>query len=476
MFRDFRSDPLPDGYRCDLCIIGAGPAGLTIARRFDETPLEVCLVESGGFEREPATDALHEGENVGHEYSISGSRLRFFGGSSNHWEGLCAPLNELDFEKRDWVPGSGWPITRAALDPYYERAHEILDLGAFQYDPARIGPGAGSYARFDSGKLVTRLWRHSAPTRFGTKYRAQIEASKNITCLLHANAAEFSTTADGAKIRSLGLRSLAGDRATIKAKRYVLACGGLENPRILLSNGLGNRHDVVGRYFLEHVHIFTTGTVVTSATTDSRGTNGRWWEAYQRFTRDGTDFTPGVCLSPDAQRREKLLNYAAMLPKAQSPEGVRPGHASVRLYVVAEQSPNLESRVMLADSVDAVGMKRLRLQWKLAETERATVEKGAMLVAQELGRLGLARFTVDAVMDASRWPSGVWGASHHMGTTRMSDDPATGVVDRDCRVHELENLYVAGSSVFPTGGYANPTLTIVALALRLAEHLKERPE
>lgn len=471
MFRDFRTDNLPDGYRCDLCIVGAGPAGISIARQFDGTGVEVCLVESGGFERDPRTDVLHEGENAGHDYSITGSRLRFFGGSSNHWEGFCAPLNEIDFEKRGWVPDSGWPITRATLDPYYERAHEVLDLGRFEYDPLRVPPPERGYAQFDPSKLVTRLWRHSTPTRFNTKYRAQIAASKNITGLLHANAATFTTGGDGAEVRSLTVRSLTGLSATIKAREYVLACGGLENPRILLSNNLGNRHGVVGRYFLEHVHIFSTGTVVSAS-----GEGGRWWEAYQRFARDGTDFTPGVCLSPGAQRGERLLNYAAMLPKAESPAGVRPGHASVRLYVVAEQSPNPESRVTLADSADELGMKRLRLQWKLTELDRVTVEKGARLVAHELGRLGLARLTLDPVMDAKTWPGGVWGASHHMGTTRMSDDPSAGVVDRDGRVHGVENLSVAGSSVFPTGGYANPTLTIVALALRLAEHLAGKLE
>lgn len=474
MFLDFQTESLPDDYRCDLCVVGAGPAGISIARQFDGTPTEVCLVESGGFERDPRTDALHEGDNAGHDYSITGSRLRFFGGTSNHWEGFCAPLNELDFENRDWVPHSGWPITRATLDPYYERAHRILDLGPFEYDPKRIAPTIGSYAEFDPANLVTRLWRHSPPTRFGTKYRAQLAASKNITCLLRANAAEFSTATDGSEIQSLSVRSLDGRSATVRARRYVLACGGLENPRILLNNNLGNRHGVVGRYFLEHVHIFTTGTVVSTAPKGTSGKNGRWWEAYQRFTRDGTDFTPGVCLSPDAQRRGKLLNYAAMLPIAESPGGVRAGHASVRLYVVAEQSPNPESRVTLTDEADVLGMRRLRLRWQLSEPDRATVERGAIHVAQELGRLGLARIALDPVLNAAGWPKGVWGASHHMGTTRMSDDPTMGVVDRDCGVHGVENLSIAGSSVFPTGGYANPTLTIVALALRLADHLAQR--
>ncbi len=469
MFRDFQTDPIPDGYRCDLCIIGAGPAGITIARQFDGTPIQVCLVESGGFERDPRTDALHEGENAGHDYSITGSRLRYFGGTSNHWEGMCAPLNELDFEPRDWVPHSGWPINRATLDPYYARAHEILDLGPFQYDPARLPPAAGAFAPVDDHMLVTRLWRHSPPTRFNTKYRAQAAASSNITCLLHANAAEFTTIADGSELRSLSVRSLTGQTATIRARYYVLACGGLENPRILLSNNLGNRHGVVGRYFLEHVHIYSTAIVVSS-----NDTLGRWWEAYQRFSREGTDFTPGLCLSPDAQRRERLLNYAAMLPRTESPPGARAGRESARLYVVSEQAPNPDSRVTLADPIDELGVRRLRLQWKLTEPDRATVERGAMIIAQELGRLGLARLTLNPVLNPKTWPAGVWGASHHMGTTRMNNDPTRGVVDRDCRVHGVDNLFIAGSSVFPTGGYANPTLTIVALALRLAEELGNR--
>lgn len=524
MRRDARE--IEDGTEiaCDLAIAGAGAAGITLARALAGSNLRICVLESGGLEYEEPVQDLYRGRNAGLPYfDLDVCRLRFLGGSTNHWGGRCRPLDELDLEPRPWVPLSGWPFSRAALEPYYREAQTICQLGRYDYRAAAwLGPGQEALP-FDPAKVVSRVWQYSPPTLFGEVYRDELEAA-NVDLILHANVVEIEANEGGTEVAALRVATLEGRRLTVRSRVYVLACGGLENPRLLLASnrqinvGLGNQRDLVGRYFMEHPHANAARALVVDPAVLAFYTRGQ-----------GAGGDPGLevvgCLnlSPERQRAEELLNFDALFTvdnigdsgyaalrriwnaaeRGAWPEDLagdlwqalsdfgdtaaglmgrfglreyRPDHAGFRMWCSAEQAPNPDSRVRLGDERDALGLPRIVLEWRLTELDKRSLRAGHQAIAEELGRTGLGRLQIDdwLMADLTTWSPTLEGGHHHMGTTRMSADPAHGVVDADGRVHGIANLYVAGSSVFPTSGSANPTLTIVALALRLAAHLKTR--
>jgi len=527
MFLDLRQIPDGTALDADLCIVGAGAAGITIARQFAGRPLAVLVVESGGLELDEATQALYQGAIVGHPYfDLDVTRLRYFGGSTNHWGGWCAPLHDIDFEARDWVPHSGWPITRRDLDPYYAAAQLLVEIGPPTYDPLAWQDDKHRFPEFQPERMVTQILQLSEPaTHFGERYRDDLAKADNVRVLLNANTLGVGSNAEATNATGVRLATLTGVRASVRAKAVVVACGGLESPRVLLlsndvvSAGLGNQHDLVGRFFMEHPHIVSGSLFATDA--------GSWHHGLSaRFVKNGTHIQPVIATSPIAQREQGMLGYSANFetPVAQSagypayrhirdsivhrqlPEHIGrdiwdvvtdlddvahgmfgatpddPYHPPydlsrpIRFYTRLEQCPNPESRVTLTGEKDALGLNRIALDWRLTEFDKRSLRRSQELIGAEFGRLGVGRFKFDdwVLADDVSWPEDLHGGHHHMGTCRMSDDPREGVVDRDCRVHGFDNLYVAGSAVYPTTGYVNPTLTVVALALRLADHLKTK--
>jgi choline dehydrogenase-like flavoprotein len=524
MLRDARE--LDDGhtFECDLAIVGAGAAGITMARALAGGRLKVCVLESGGLEFEERVQELDQGTNVGLPYfALDVCRLRFFGGSTNHWAGRCRPLDALDFEARPWVARSGWPLTKAELEPYYRQAQQVCQLGAFDYTPERwLDPGQ-AVLPFDPAKVVSQVWQFSPPTRFGEVYRGELEAAVNVEVVLHANLVEIEANEAGAEVLGLKAQALDGKRLGVRARAYVLACGGLENPRLLLASnrqvrvGLGNQRDWVGRCFMEHPHCNAARALVTDPAVLDFYTFGQGGGHGQGIQVVG-------CLnqSPERQKAEQLLNFDALFTvddvgdsgfaalrriwsaagHGEWPEHLgadlwqaltdiddtasglagrlglheyHPDQVSFRLWCSAEAVPDPDSRVRLGDELDALGMPRIVLDWRLTEQDKRSLLAGHQAIAEELGRAGLGRLQIAEWLTegGDSWSPTVEGGHHHLGTTRMSVDPSQGVVDPDSRVHGIANLYVAGSSVFPTSGSANPTLTIVALALRLAAHLQE---
>ena len=518
MLTDARS--LDDNRRIDtdLAIIGAGPAGISLARRLANRRTQVCLIESGGLSLEAETQDLYQGETPGIEYPISTSRLRYFGGTSGHWGGYCRPLDPIDFEQRDWIPLSGWPLTRAALAPYWEAASEAVEVAPARYEDADYWAQATGepMVEWRAGRFSTRFFQFSPPTRFGERYRAELEHAANIRVLLHSNLTRISLIPSARAVSFLQLQTLNGRRHQVHAKRYVLATGGIENARLLLlsndvmPNGIGNQHDMVGRCFMEHPHLGGFADIVIADL-------NRLPRIYrERILVDGR--TARVCYIPDADflRRERLLSASFTMsvidsfgptPRTEADPAIigqrtmlaaarpfltdRPaadinrhtdqsaGHKGngpgVRMGIgcACEQAPNPDSRVTLSDETDALGLRRSRLDWRLTEQDRRSLLANVHALARELGATGIGRMRPRLPNDG-QWEPRVSGGSHHMGTTRMSDDPKRGVVDRDCRVHGIDNLYIAGSSVFPTSGSANPTLNILALTYRLADHLGQQ--
>ena len=543
MIIDFARPTTPAEMDVDLCIVGAGPAGITLARSFAGTAMTVCLLESGGLDGEPDSQALCRGVSTGLALDPAACRVRTFGGAGNAWGGGCIPLDPADLTQRDWVPHSGWPLSFDALAPYYERALDHCGIGqhrlapgTFATPPARMPPG------FDPDLLVNRTFILS-PVFFGEVGREALGQAPNITVLLHANALELETDDTARTVRAARIGTLDGRRGRVHARTWVLACGGIENARLLLLSdavaprGLGNDRDLVGRYFMDH----PSGSLGRI----DGGVPDPLCRPYDRSGGQGaTPAFPELGVSPVAARRHRMLaaRVRPLAVEAEVPPGLHalrrlraalhepscdealegqmkalatesgdmpasPGIGGLALGVAAglgdvaravgrrlagkrvvptghvdivgffEQAPNRDSRITLDDRLDALGQRCVRVDWQVTPLDWHTWRTTATLAGNALARACGGRFQrVDWLEPDSNATPRLHGTSHHMGTTRMSDDPSTGVVDTDGKVHGVDNLYVAGSSVFPAGGWAFPTFTIVAMSLRLAEHLQRRPD
>jgi choline dehydrogenase-like flavoprotein len=529
---DARSIAEDSEIAADLCVIGAGPAGIAIVERLRNSGLQICLVESGGIDPEVSTQSLYRGSSIGHPYyRLDTCRYRLFGGTSNRWGGWCRPLDPQDFEQRDWIPWSGWPIGSQALEPYYAETARLFRLNSpsFELETWRHQM-AEPYALQgdDFENIVVQI---CPKTNFAEAYGDAIISAKGVTTFLHANATGIELEPGTNRVARLRVQAIGRRPFRIRAKAMVLAAGGIENARLLLASradrpaGLGNEHDLVGRFFMEHLNV-PAGHVVAGPggvnrgffrKTDHRGTSLRGFisptPAAQRRYRSAAisiaveplsySFgTPCIGWPPrvtygmirlyrafrrrnarPAEFARQLVTGAWSIPlrlrtlqtslanskdSRRLPETSRPEIYS--LYVRAEQTPNPASRVLLSDRLDACGVPETRLDWRIEPRDIQSIETWLARLEETFAASGVGRI----VMPAENWTEGIAGGPHHIGTTRMSADPKTGVVDEHCRVHSIANLYIAGSSVFATGGFVNPTFTMVALALRLADQLRDR--
>jgi len=498
MFIDGRGVPQGTTIETDIAIIGAGAAGITLARELRDAKRQVTLIESGGLESDDATQALYEGESGAVEYPLAESRLRFFGGTTNHWGGWCRPLMPIDFEGRGALGIPAWPLTRADLNPYYRRSQQICQLGAFDFDDWRPWQEKTGLAPLPlpGDEIATRFFIYSPPTRFGETYRDDVANAASIAIYLNSNVVEILPDAAAHRIERLKIATLSGAVFEIRPKLCILATGGIENARLLLASnsvqttGLGNGNDLVGRYFMEHVT--APGQVAAIAMADETRI-----PYYYLHTPDVDSASMRAILMPtdDYLRRTNGLGISLSIYEAHKP-GAEPKTDPARLepsvvtllrsmeagktarsgmiYGVAcalEPVPSPENRVTLAQDRDALGLPKSRLTWRPTRTERDAMNRNLTALARAFGAWGGA--VQVQVSDAADWadPEIGWG-NHHMGTTRMSSDPKQGVVDADGRVHGIANLFIAGSSVFPSCGPVNPTFTIVALAIRMADHIK----
>jgi len=528
MIDDLRELPDRSALFADLCIVGGGAAGISIAKELINSGLTIYLVESGGFEFEDDTQALYRGCSIGHPMDLDVGRYRQLGGSTSRWTGRCAWLDPIDFASRPWIPASGWPIDLDALIPFYPRAERLCGFNRPWQPESHHGQVPGHIdAKLSSKELEQFVWRYAPQSRgmslnWGVAYRQELRTSGDMRVLLHANAIAFAADETGRTLKSITVASLTGRHATVTARAFVLCCGGIENARLLLQSaetvpgGLGNAYGQVGRYLMQH----------------PRGRTAEWTPTREQAAvlqamfnifpeSDGIQHEFGLALSESAQCRHGLLNCSAILSfdedtsrgwgsfkaavasarqrkftpaaagftrAALDPVSVlsnlsrRLGRSApplmrlqkAALLVDLEQVPNADSRVTLSDKRDVLGQRGAIVDWRLTELERRTAKcfttfAAAAFRKAQLGELqplpwleNASPITVDELS----------GTYHHIGTTRMSEDPRHGVVDAQCRVHGTHNVYVAGCSVFSTGGHANPTLSIVALAVRLADWLR----
>ena len=519
-----------------VCIIGGGVAGITLAREMEKQGIDTCLLESGGLEPDDASRDLYRGSATGLPYHFAdGCRARFFGGSSNCWGGWSRPLDAWDFEAKTWVPHSGWPFSLDTLLPYYQRTHELLQLGPQNFDAVfweeSINHSDVRRIPLHSGRIRDSISQFSPPVRFGKVYRRELKAARYVRVFLHANVTQIVPDADVKRITQVQVQTLCGRRITVTARLFVLATGGIENARLLLASskrlpeGIGNRHDLVGRFFMDHPRMLTARVHFSPAWSRNKLYDIKYNYMNPAVAAHGVHIAAQFALTEATLKREQLLNARICFCSEFPGEGSagakalfrckqallkkeQPGWSlaadmqtmlrepvntfaygftrffhprklikSTGFQVIIEPAPDPESRVTLSlKQRDQLGMPRVEVNWKLNDLVRRTADRTLELLAQELRMTGVAQVELDPKIEGGVWPAtmekeGTW---HHMGTTRMHESALHGVVDADCRVHDMANLYIAGSSVFPTAGANFPTITIAALSLRLAEHISRQ--
>ncbi|MGI8739291.1 MAG: GMC oxidoreductase [Gammaproteobacteria bacterium] len=558
MIIDARSLPDNDQIEADLCIVGAGPAGLTLARTLAGHGPRICVIESGGLEPEQDSSVrdLSYGRNIGLDYfRLDDARGRGLGGSGTRWNiptdnGAAGvrlrPLEPIDFEARDWLPNSGWPIDFAHLEPYYARAAALCNIEPSPPSPDECARRDGAWPLpLDRETVQTAMFQIGPAGVWWGEDTISAISNAGVTVLVNGTVTRVEARNDTQSVTGVRVGTLTGRTISVAAKIVVLACGGIDNARLLLMSdevargGLGNDHDLVGRYFMEHPHLLA-GVLVPShadvfekaARYQLRKSGSTWVEgrlaiaeptarreqlrgfvvALHALPRKGTlrslelqdtptggEIATELMLSAvkrrvwpyDARSRlralaadpaggMRTLRHQVSRYRRLSDDQPRGQHAATSappevfaLNVMAEQEPHPDSRVLLDwRHRDAMGQPRAALDWRVTENDVRAITRSLELIGRQIESAGLGRFhtPLHPTLPSDR----LKGGYHHMGTTRMHTDRRMGVVDEDCKVHGISNLYIAGSSVFPTGGYANPTLTVVALAVRLADRLARR--
>jgi choline dehydrogenase-like flavoprotein len=506
-FIDARDLPGGSEIVADLIVIGGGMAGLTLAREWAGSGRSVAVIESGGKAFDPAVQDLYRGAGVMRapdnpdkpfDDYLHQSRRRMLGGSGNIWGGKCVPLDPADFAERAWVPGSGWPVSRKSLQRDYDRACDLLEIDRFPAgETAPDWPGRpilqiGSGREFFSAPRSFTKYSAAVDPKAFDRWRTAPAEAANVTVYLNANVTELKLAADRRSIERLDIACLDGKRHKAKGRSYVLAVGGIENARLLLASnsvdpkGVGNAGDLVGRYFQGHN---------TYAVSDLKG--GRTSGVYLSGTDHDmsayvlTAFGPPQCVFAPTlagQKARRAGNFTMTLGGLPAQRPADPewaaltqlagqldgrGPAATRdlgCFFMTEHMPNPDSRVTLGSQSDALGMPKVRLEWVWSDADWKSLESSVAAISQAMGEAGLGRVIFPA--DRSQFLAISGSSRHHMGTTRMHRDPAKGVVDENSRVHGVSNLHVAGSSVFPTSGIGNPTLTLLAMTFRLSDHLK----
>ncbi len=525
MFLDLNSiSELPE-LHADICIVGAGAAGITLALELIATRKDILLLEGGALNFQQASQSLYSMKVISpHYFDPMQSRLRFFGGSTNHWDGSVRAFDPIDFEYRPWVADSGWPFGYSDLQRYYDRAFSYVEAGKWQNNEQPFTrPLRGYQEKLAKRGFGFRLAYDSPPTRFGERYLQQLRSAPNVSIAVNANLLSINEAKDRRTVEGLTIGNYKGHRTQVKARIYVIALGGMENARALLLSdavtpgGLGNEYDLVGRYFMDH-------PVVESVVLYPGADFKRVWGTGD-FKLGGKDYRLACQATEEALRRHQLTNARMPLDWANelyTSEGIESahelssavahgslGHVLRHLgnmlkdsdlifgewwrqrghdakggraeefggyisQMMIEQRPNRDNRIVLTNNRDALGLKKGEVIWRLSGQEKEDLTRLIALFAKAVGAegVGIVHSLLEQDDSGRRLNQMMNFGHHHMGTTRAHANARKGVVDGNQRIHGRENIFVAGSSVFPTGSHVPPTATIVATTIRLAEHLK----
>ncbi len=528
----------------DICIIGAGPAGLTLAHEFIGTNFTVSLLESGGFSKNSRTQKLSEGTLSGDlSEPVHQTHIRQVGGTANHWiikmadkryGYRYAPFDAIDFEKREGLPYSGWPIQKTDLDAYYAKAVSKCEIGPYLFNAESWANSHIDTLKLDPDKIISDVFMFGPTKKFTQDFPLDISRTSNINLFINATVVELLTSKCGSFTEIAVVKTFAGKTIRFKAKQFILATNAVQTPRLLLNSrktylqGIGNQHDNVGRYYMDHSLVPSGNFYLHDPKTIKD------FSFYDMRLLSGTSVLGKLKLSTQIMRKHQLRNFTATLfpmPAFQEVEAlmstkylleavvnrkfptelkktisaiyksrsyllrvfyeklrydtpIMPGfgrggwsklaneqkYKRLELLAFAEQSPNPNNRVTLINEVDELGCKKINLHFKWDEGDINSIKKAQHIFAESLTQTGLGRFGLPD--DFAVHPNRLIGLHHMMGTCRMSETPQQGVVDKNCRVFGMQNLYVAGSAVCTTGSYANPTLTNLALSLRVADIIK----
>lgn len=502
----------------DVCVIGAGPAAISVARVLAEGGRSSLMLAGGNLEPCGHTSTLAVGTVEPDTYfPLDECRVRAFGGTTHVWGGWSRLIDAVDMEPRDCIAHSGWPISHAELAVHSGWARKLCGLPVSGDPVPTMSLSTPAAALRIEHRDVEQILFALAPNRFAALHHEYMAKSTSITLVLGGHTTKLVTDSSGHVVKRVLCASSPSRRFTVSARDVIIAAGGIENPRLMLvseghgENGLGNSHGNVGRFFGDHLHV-PVGLLHLRSQIDAA--------FFQPFRVGALRVRGGLTLTDAARRHHRLLGSAVTLHNADDPHDLlsparwKGGYASLSRAVQSirrgkfdrqlaahalgitrhpyeaaylawkrvqpiplrrmllglrcEQEPSSQSRVTLDDRLDAFGMPRARLRWHVSDRDLMSVEETIRVLSRALRAARPEMFPRDG---DSGWVARLQPAAHHMGTTRMSRSPTDGVVDVNCRVHGTTNLYVAGSSVFPTGGWAPPTLTIIALAVRLARHL-----
>lgn len=468
----------PRELKPDICVCGGGPAGIVLALELAKRRPDwhIVLLEGGGNSVATERERLLYDVGVGEKpYAVAASRRRMLGGTSAHWGGWSKPLDPEDFTAPAAWSVPDWPITPEDLQPFLAAAHLWCEIPSDRYAAAEVR--SRQPQRFldlpEDGPVAERLFRFSPPTRFGTRYLEALTAQTNLDCYLHANL--FGLERRGERIVSATAKSLDGQPLRIAAKRFVLTQGGLETTRTLLNlrgdasdDGIGLRSPHLGRHFADHYGV-RPGSVLAPAEL-----------GYRRIADEGTAVMPVLAPSPALLSGSEQQNVCMMLEPAPGAGSLPDRYAShaafgfsarahwnYRAQMIVEPRPHPDSRITLTDARCELGLRRARLDWKIHPEDVTSALHFFEQFSRLLAQTGQGRTRLTYQPSAAQLAAAM-GANHHLGTLRFARDPKDGVTDADGRIHDLDNLHVISSALFPRYGYSNPTLTLVALAVRLA--------
>jgi choline dehydrogenase-like flavoprotein len=547
MFVDARTMPSGAVTSADVCVVGAGPIGMSVAQQLARSGLRVALLESGGLEQDAAANALGQVAEIDFGNVTDLGNTRQVGGNANAWQvraGLgwrgvrLVPLSPVDFTERPGVADSGWPITFDSLEKYFLRAQDVFALPRIGYDAHAWAGGVTEGLVPDGRDMRSAVYQFGTGAVFVDDARKDLEASPLVTLYHHASALELLTDDAGGRVTGVRVASQPGREMTFSAGHVVVAAGCVTTTQLLLSSdrvqpgGLGNGNDLVGRYFMDHLMLTGGKLRPTSPAAFER------MSLYDIRVVDGTPVMGHLQLSDDVIERESLLNLSMILlprerhyerhqalserqeagvsgalalreallrrtlprredvghvfrgadgvvkraldstlfPKAKLGRGgwsqlPRKSRRFETFEVInqVEQAPHRDNRIMLSKDRNQLGARKFAVDWRWHDEDVAATMRAQEVFAREVRRAGWGELDIARVDGRPVVRS--YSSSHFMGTTRMSADPGSGVVNESCAVHGVPNLFIAASSVFPTGGFANATLTTMALALRVADQV-----
>ena len=482
-----------------VVVVGSGIAGSELATHLSRHGREVVLVESGRKQFDPSIQALNDVIFLGKRHRESNpnasyqnylppklrgvSRVRQFGGTSNVWTGKWKYFQPSDFEGRPWVANSCWPIRFNDLSEYYRSVTNDYGFGDLEAEALRPEIVALRTKVAAGGLKMSSSYWEQTPTRTAVRFGEEMRQSRNLQVVLGATATELKLDDSCQRVTAVACKSIEGRELIVEGDAIILAIGAFETARILLnsdrqlSDGIGNRNHLVGRFYTDHLKHYT-GVLQP----------GPLAKQYAQELQYGPKprFCVSFALDDATQQAQELLEHSLYLQPIyerlmgrlgrifRGRSACQDGNGSVAAYQVkfiTEQAPYVDSRVKLGDQCDVLGQRKLEVDWRFTDQDQHSIAKTLRLLTNRVAEVGLG-----AIDFGNNPPSleTMTDAAHQMGTTRMASRPEEGVVDTNCRVFGTDNLYVAGSAVFPTGPSYSPTFTILALARRLGQHLLQK--